>query len=187
MLDIPVDKGQAVVNSFWDANLGLKMAKEAAEAYWESTGRKYVLGIDGRKIYVRSKHSLLNALFQSCGAILMEYSGNLIVDEAKKENLQYQRWGFFHDELQYYVPYTQDRSIFTWAVQDNKEEPAPDNRIWTKAHQIKEGALQGKWVRYYHRFGELCIECHRQVSNMFEMRVPLDGEYMMGRSWAETH
>lgn len=96
MLDITKEKGQAVVDAFWDANPGLKAAKEAAEAYWESTGRKYIMGIDGRKIYVRSKHSLLNALFQSCGAIIMDYSGNLIMDEAKKEGLVYKRWGYYH-------------------------------------------------------------------------------------------
>ena len=44
----------------------LKDVKKVAE------GQKYLKAIDGRRLHVRSSHSALNLLLQSCGAILMK-------------------------------------------------------------------------------------------------------------------
>lgn len=96
MLDISPERGQAVIDAYWDGNPGLKQAKEKLEDYWMRTGKKYIMGIDGRKIYTRSKHSLLNALFQSTGAILMDYSGALCSDIGRSERLVFHRWGYYH-------------------------------------------------------------------------------------------
>ena len=51
----------------------LKELKDRVEKFWESTGKKYILSIDKRKLFVRSKHSLINLLFQSTGALIMKY------------------------------------------------------------------------------------------------------------------
>lgn len=77
MLGVDKDKGQAVIDAFWDTNFGLKGCKEYLEKFWESTGKKYILGFDNRKVWTRSKHSLLNAYLQSGGAIGMDLAGNL--------------------------------------------------------------------------------------------------------------
>jgi hypothetical protein len=187
MLDISVEKAQDVINAFWDSNDGLKKFKEHLEAYWESTGKKYILGLDGRKVYTRSKHSLVNAAFQSCGAILMSHTMVEIEYRRREQGLIAPRWGFYHDEGQYYIPFTKDKSLFDFVIQDEKDTPKPDDRMWTKAREIKEGKAAGKFVRYYSRFGELCVETHRDVGVMLGMNIPLDGEYMVGKSWAQTH
>jgi hypothetical protein len=75
MLGISVKAAQAVIDAFWDTNYGLKAVKEYLEAFWEGTGKKYIKGIDGRKIWTRSQHSLLNAALQSTGAIMMDLAG----------------------------------------------------------------------------------------------------------------
>ena len=78
MLGISLDKAQAVIDAFWDSNIGLKGRKEALEKFWELTGKRFIYGLDGRKIYTRSKHSLLNAFQQNGGAALFDLVGILL-------------------------------------------------------------------------------------------------------------
>lgn len=37
------------------------------------------------------------------------------------------------------------------------------------------------------KFGYLAVECLKAAGTHFELRCPLDGEYKVGRTWAETH
>lgn len=87
MLGIDKVKAQAVIDTYWNTNFGLKKAKEKLEKYWEATGKKWILGIDGRKIFTRSKHSLLNARIQSTGALLCDLAGVIWHQEAKEVGL----------------------------------------------------------------------------------------------------
>jgi len=107
MLGISKDQAQDVINAFWDTNFGLKGCKEWLEKFWESTGKRYILGIDKRKIWTRSKHSLLNAYLQSMGAIGMDLAGILWHERALEEGLLEKgvaRIIYYHDEYQLQVP-----------------------------------------------------------------------------------
>lgn len=84
MLGISKDRGQAVIDALWDSNPGLKGCKEVLEKFWEATGKRFIYGMDGRKIYTRSKHSLLNAHFQNGGAALFDLVGILFHWQIKK-------------------------------------------------------------------------------------------------------
>lgn len=64
-----VKTGDMIFNAFWEAAAPLKSLKDKLAAYWESTGKKFVLGIDGRKVPTRSAHAILNSLFQSAGVV----------------------------------------------------------------------------------------------------------------------
>lgn len=75
MLGISKKAADKFVNDFWDAMPPLRDLKEALGRYYETTGGKqFVLGIDGRKLFARSKHSIINLLFQGGGAILAKWS-----------------------------------------------------------------------------------------------------------------
>lgn len=37
------------------------------------------------------------------------------------------------------------------------------------------------------RFGQLAVSCIQAAGNHFNLRCPLDGEYNVGTSWADTH
>lgn len=37
------------------------------------------------------------------------------------------------------------------------------------------------------KFGWLAVECIKAAGISFELRCPLDGEYQIGDTWAETH
>jgi hypothetical protein len=87
MLGVSKDTGQKVIDAFWDTNFGLKGCREYLEKYWESTGKKYIKGFDNRKIWTRSKHSLLNCYLQSGGAIGMDLAGIIWHNKMEKEGL----------------------------------------------------------------------------------------------------
>ena len=74
MLRIPLKEAERLFAAYWDAVPALKELKERVENFWKKTGKQYILGIDGRKLFVRSQHSLVNLLFQSAGAICVKYT-----------------------------------------------------------------------------------------------------------------
>lgn len=62
--------GEIVFDAFWQAAAPLAMLKERLQKYWETHGgKKFILGLDGRKVPTRSAHAILNSLFQSGGVI----------------------------------------------------------------------------------------------------------------------
>ncbi len=71
----------------------------------ESEG--FVKAIDGRPITIRSPHSALNFLLQSCGAIISKLWYNICYDELIKAGYEYGKdWSFLahvHDEIQFAV------------------------------------------------------------------------------------
>lgn len=78
MLNINLTQAQAVIDAFWDSNLGLKGRKDELERFWLATGKRFIYGLDGRKIWTRSQHSLLNAYQQNGGAALFDLVGILL-------------------------------------------------------------------------------------------------------------
>lgn len=185
MLGVSKETGQAVINAFWDTNLGLKKFKEALEAYWEATGKKYIRGIDGRKIYTRSRHSLVNAGFQSCGAILMSIAGcfmyDLLIKHGVPRNLAI-RLAFVHDEYQYQV----HKSLVTEYIFDTEEECVAFEREDGKllSNPKKRG---DKWYRYYSIVGELGNKSLNMAGKFLNMPVKFEAAYDVGFNLAETH
>ena len=77
------------------------------EKVFKKAERGYLFGLDGRKVPVRSKHSALNTLCQSAGAIVCK---KWVVEFHKmmdllgfKEDVDYQQVAFVHDEIQVLV------------------------------------------------------------------------------------
>lgn len=61
--------GQQVFDAFWLAAFPLKALKDALQKQWEENNKKFIYGIDGRRVPTRSAHAILNSLFQSGGVI----------------------------------------------------------------------------------------------------------------------
>lgn len=62
--------------------------------------RGYLVGIDGRRLKVRSRHSAFNTLIQSSGAIMMKIALCFLDRWIKDEGLDAKFVGNFHDEFQ---------------------------------------------------------------------------------------
>ncbi len=112
-----------------------------------SASRKgYLIGLDGRKLWVRSEHSALNTLLQAAGAIIMKRALVLLDDYATQHKIDYKFIGNIHDEIQ--------------------------SEVATEQAE---------------KFGWLAVECIKAAGLSFQLRCPLDGEYKVGTTWAETH
>jgi hypothetical protein len=65
-----LDDAITIFDAFWTQAYPLKQLKEKMQEYWETIGgKKFLLGIDGRKLPIRSKGNVINTAFQSAGVI----------------------------------------------------------------------------------------------------------------------
>tara|TARA_R110000751_G_scaffold100602_4_gene194552 strand:+ start:1778 stop:3511 length:1734 start_codon:yes stop_codon:yes gene_type:complete len=78
-----------------------------------AAGRGYVLGLDRRRVAVRSEHAALNTLLQSAGAIVMKKALCLLDEYATAHKLDYKIIGNIHDEIQTEVK-SKDAERFGW-------------------------------------------------------------------------
>lgn len=112
--------------------------------------RRYLKGMDGRLLRVRSKHSALNLLFQSAGALLVKLATVLWHERLAAEGLvhgrDYKQVVHVHDEVQ--------------------------------AHCKPE---------YAELVGRAFVEAIEAAGKHFAFRVPMTGEYKIGKNWKETH
>ena len=117
---------------------------------YKSKDTKTLRAIDGGLLRVRSQHSALNTLLQSCGAIVMKLATVILWQELEEQGLA---WGWdviqvahIHDEYQLLV---------------------------------RDGLQQ--------TVGPIAVDAIRKAGEVLKMRCPLDGEWKVGRNWAETH
>jgi hypothetical protein len=71
---------------------------EGLKRTWKKRG--YLMGLDGRKIYVRSEHMLLVYLLQAAEAILMKVATCYLMNWIRKEGLDAHLVAHMHDEFQ---------------------------------------------------------------------------------------
>ena len=94
-------KGAALRKRF-EANVpSFKLLKEAVAAAGK---RGYLIGLDGRRLPIRSPHAALNTLLQSAGALVMKKALCLFVgkldEEGREFGKKYAIVGWIHDEFQ---------------------------------------------------------------------------------------
>lgn len=63
-------------------------------------GRGYLIGIDGRRLHVRSEHAALNTLLQSCGAVIVKMATVIWERMCTEQALGHQLLLHVHDEIQ---------------------------------------------------------------------------------------
>jgi hypothetical protein len=154
-------EGKILYDRFWEVNEALGKFKKAVEHYYDTTGKKQrVPAIDGRLLTVRSKHSLVNLLFQSCLGILMEYvcclfdakMGEMYLDGKGRPYYLYKgkylvkRRTFTHDEVQISCP-----------------------------PEVAE------------EIGTIVANAIKQAGEALKIAVPMEGEFKIGKNWCETH
>jgi len=179
-LGVSKEEGERLFNAFWDKNWSLRELRDNLHRYWVAKDKKFILGLDGRKVMTRSAHSLINTLFQSGGIICMKEAMILWYDWVKDEGLDAHQVIHYHDEAQAEV----DGNLIEFKVYNTIEEAKAftDDRIWSGI--IEEG---DKIYRGYSRAGELGVLSIREAGKRLGLSVPLDAEYCIGRTWAQTH
>ena len=139
-----VKDGQRLMSRFLKKMPALKHLKDAINKTLEK--RDYLVGLDGRHIPIRSKHSALNALLQSAGAVLMKQATIEARHLHIETELKVRQVAHIHDEIQY-----------------------------------EASEIEAPYV------GELAVEAIRSAGKLFDFRCPLEGEFKIGKTWAETH
>ncbi len=98
--------GATLKNTFMAKVKGLKQLIEGVKL---AAKRKYLVGLSGRRLYVRSPHSALNTLLQAAGATYMKYY--LVETEKRLKNFDANFVGNIHDEVQMEVKEEQAEEV----------------------------------------------------------------------------
>ena len=112
---------------------------------------KRLFAIDKGILYIRSVHSALNLLLQSCGAIVMKEATVILFNNLQKEKgyefgKEYRFVASVHDEMQLVC-----------------------------------------FPELAEEIGREAVNSIKQAGINLKMKVQLDGEYKIGKNWAETH
>lgn len=99
-LGFPAEEGQELYDAYWKANWALASFRDDSEVEWTVNGG-WVQSIDGGKIGIRSKHSIVNAKFQSAGSIVMKLSMIILDDWIELLGLRAFKVIDMHDEGQF--------------------------------------------------------------------------------------
>ena len=99
-LGFPEEMGQELYDSYWRSNWALASFRDDCEVEWTVNGG-WVESIDGGRIGIRSKHSIVNAKFQSAGSIVMKLSMIILDDWINLLGLRAYKVIDMHDEGQF--------------------------------------------------------------------------------------
>jgi len=195
-----LNDGQVIFDAFWEQASPLADRKNTLLKYWETEGlRKFLLGLDGRKLPVRSKGNVINTEFQSGGVICakramlihdrMLKEEGLIVDFFKEspDGRDYcQQLIAYHDESQLEVPASSVKfKLFKTKEKAEKwkaKKEAKTGKVWSDVGESSKGFYIG-----YCRAGELSVMAVKLSGEYYNLNVELTAGYMLGNSWANCH
>jgi hypothetical protein len=194
MLGISDSEGQRLFNEYWDAVPALKELKERVEQRWESSGKKSIPGLDGRLLSTRSKHSLINVLFQSGGAIAAKWSAvrlaqameerGILGDPLKHTKKDVKVWWLIHmhDEQQM-ACHPSLLKVKNFATEDEAKEFVQANPGCSAIGHGSKGSYVGlKTVPV-----ECIEEGIKKACEELKLRVDLGFEYIPGMNWGQCH
>lgn len=187
MLRVSEQKGQELYDLYWEGVPALSQLREKVEKFWESTGKSYILSVDGRKLLVRSKHSLINLLFQSTGSLIMKYTAIEICAALEEQGLlgdpflhtsdaeKVFMMIVYHDEAQFSC----HPSLFKIRKFKTKEEITEKySKSGSPSHVGDE-----YWVAEENTLSTIVDESVDKVVRDFKLKVPLGVEWQVGGSW----
>lgn len=98
-LELPLKRGKESFEEFWEGNTALKECRDNLTEFYIKNG--FIIGLDGRKIFIRSKHSIVNACFQSGGSIVVKTAMCFLFNSwLIKKDIDAKLLLFQHDEFQ---------------------------------------------------------------------------------------
>lgn len=118
----------------------------------------YLKGLDGRKLHIRSSHSALNTLLQSAGALVCKQWIVEFVKLLKEQDL-----------------YQTKVRIVAW-VHDELQMEIDEDLV----SEVSSG-------EYASVIGDLSIQAIENAGIALGIRVPLTGDYKVGKNWKDCH
>ena len=106
--------GKRARQYFFDNKPTFKSLRDRVQ---RASTKKFLKGLDGRKLYVRNQHSALNTLLQGAGAIVMKKALVILDDILKLNSITYKFVANIHDEWQIEVDESQADFVGGLAVE----------------------------------------------------------------------
>ena len=106
--------GKRARQYFFDNKPEFKSLRDRVQ---RASAKKYLKGIDGRKLYIRNNHAALNTLLQGAGAIIMKKALSLLDTKLKLNAIDYKFVANIHDEWQVEVKESQAHFVGLRAVE----------------------------------------------------------------------
>lgn len=158
-LNVSSERAEQIFDAFWKEAAPLAAFRGKLWQFWEYTGeKKWIVGIDGRRLWTRSKHSVLNTLFQNTGAVIMELSYAWM--DRKLGGLT----------LRNGVP-----TYVYKGYEVKRRINYHDEALWTSSPDIAD------------EIGQLGCKSIVWAGKYLKMNVPLAGDYKIGNSWSQVH
>ena len=195
MLGVDDEKALEIYNSFWDAVPALKSFKEDLERQWEVNNKEFIFSIDGRKILTRSRHSLLNFLFQSSGVVIAKYATIFIMEDLERRGLcidpfvgrpDVKNIIDYHDENQLVT----NPSLIKYKIFSSKEEGEEFIKNWDFSKGQLSALTKGKEKYFVALPNVVSISIEnaiKRVEQMLNTNVNFGMEWIVGRNWADCH
>lgn len=192
MLGISETEAKVLFNAYWDAVPALKELKAAVEKSWEANGKKYIRGLDGRRLSTRSKHSLINVLFQSGGAIAAKWSAVRMAQEMERLDIlgdpflhskaDIKCWWMIHmhDEQQM-ACHPKLMDVKSFASEDEAKAAITEG-----CSAIGHGS-KGAYLGFKTQPVECIAHGIAQACKELSLRVDLGFEWIPGLSWGQCH
>jgi len=151
----------------------LSEAKRIVKAFWDEAwalkavkealentfkAKRFITGIDGRPLFPGKAHTVLNTKLQSSGAIVMKTAMLLTEQQVKIDGIQ--------------NGYEARRII---AYHDEEQ------------YRVQRTTSQEDLCKISAHVGQLGVDNIKKSGIILGMKVNLEGEYKVGKTWADTH
>ena len=192
MLKVDNERGKQIFDEFWEAMLPLKMLKDNLLLHWEKNDKKYIRGIDGRKIRARSPHSLLNALFQSAGVICAKYTTIFLMEELEREGLNTDVFRGepdvcsmieYHDEAQLLLR----RDLAKFKRFGTEEEAKEFISLWDGEQLSAIAHGKSYYVALPNQVSRAIKRATDRTEKLLKLQFELGIEWIVGANWAQCH
>lgn len=193
ILNIPLKEGKKLYENFWNAVPALKSLRDNLVLHWESNNKKWVMGIDGRKIMVRSPHSLLNFLFQSGGVICAKYTTVFLMEELEnqgycidcfKSTPEVAEMISYHDESQLSVK----QGIISFKTFGSQEEAEEFKKNWAGENKLSNIKEAKNWyVALPNPVSKAIEKATKKTENFLNLKFDLAFEYDVHKNWYGCH
>lgn len=192
MLSCSQERAKEIFDGFWDSVQALKELKIAVEKYWDENKQTHVPALDGRLIKTRSRHSLLNSIFQSGAVICAKYVNVLSMQYLQQKGYKIDVFESqpevanmieYHDECQLFVkPNLLEFKTFT-----SKQDAQEYIKNWEGGQLSSIGNGKTWYVCLPNIISEAIEYGIKETEKILKLNVPLGYEWTTGRTWFDCH
>jgi DNA polymerase I len=137
-------KGFITKENFLEKTPALKRLR--TEEIPAQTKKGYLIGLDGRKLWIPNEHLAMSLYLQGFEAVIMKEAMRIYSSNLTKQGVYFKQVAFVHDEFQVET-----------------------------------------LVEYADVVGKAIVDGIKEAGINLNSNCPLDGEYKVGQSWAQTH